>query len=307
MSDFEIRPQEIYLLERYSSPEYFREMTDAFKEMLDVAEQALEIFMSDLPYDYRDRHISSQPDIVWGEHVLPNFRSTMEALNYGYKILLEGDLSTLQYAGNVMTDFRAQGLDYWADWMDQINYRSFNEFRDKVSNLASNIDSTVFRSWPFTYLTTNYDPHYFGTLNLPESLPIYRYNPHIKISTGETVPQDGIYLPQINEVSAQLLLKGHPVGEALVGLDPYCPQYDHKEAASWMLVERIADEGGSLESFQVEILKASAGQRCMKSGHWWSPANQSRSRYFEQGDVLPKVDSDWGETIWYLEVTNKQE
>ena len=103
MSQFGIRPQEIYLIERYSSVEYFKELVDAFKNMLDAAENALELFMQDLPYDYRNQHISQQPDIVWGEHVLPNFRSTLESLNYGYKRLLEGDLSALQYAGNVNT------------------------------------------------------------------------------------------------------------------------------------------------------------------------------------------------------------
>ena len=42
MNKFEIRPQEIYLLERYSSTAYFKDMTDAFQNMLDIAEKALE-------------------------------------------------------------------------------------------------------------------------------------------------------------------------------------------------------------------------------------------------------------------------
>ena len=57
----------------------------------------------------------------------------------------------------------------------------------------------------------------------------------------------------------------------------------------------------------VENLKGFAGQVCQKTGNWWSPANQLQSRYFEQGEVFPKVDNNsWGETIWYLEVTNKK-
>lgn len=306
MSDFEIRPQEIYLLERYSSPEYFRKMTDAFKKMLDVAEQALEIFMSDLSYDYRDRHISSQPDIVWGEHVLPNFRSTMESLNYGYRTLLEGDLSALQYAGNVMTDFRAQRIDYWADWMDKENLELFYQWQSLAELIASNINLTVFCSWPMGSLSSRYNSEARGDLDLPRSLPVYRQNCNIKIRTGELVPQSGIYIPLIVDASPQLMLKGHDAIEALVGLDESGIQYENEEPTSWMLVERIADEGGSLESFQVEILKASAGQRCMKSGHWWSPANQSRSRYFERDEIFPTVESDWGETIWYLEISNQK-
>ena len=46
---------------------------------------------------------------------------------------------------------------------------------------------------------------------------------------------------------------------------------------------------------------------CQRSGDWYSPANQSQSRYFEQGEIFPEIEnSAWGETIWYLEVTNKK-
>ncbi len=33
MNNYDIRPQEIYLLERYSSTEYFKEMNNAFKNV----------------------------------------------------------------------------------------------------------------------------------------------------------------------------------------------------------------------------------------------------------------------------------
>ena len=64
--------------------------------------------------------------------------------------------------------------------------------------------------------------------------------------------------------------------------------------------------GGAAEVIQIENFKAFAGQSCPQSGNWWSPANKSASRYFEKGEIFPKVESDWGETIWYLEVTNKK-
>ena len=41
MSQFEIRPQEIYLLERYSSAEYFKAMLDSYANMVAAAEKAL--------------------------------------------------------------------------------------------------------------------------------------------------------------------------------------------------------------------------------------------------------------------------
>lgn len=48
MNNYIIRPQAIYLLERYSSPVYFKEMRDAFANMLDAAEYALELFVNGL-------------------------------------------------------------------------------------------------------------------------------------------------------------------------------------------------------------------------------------------------------------------
>ncbi|WP_151753576.1 hypothetical protein [Acinetobacter soli] len=307
MPQFKIRPQEIYLLERYSSVEYFNELVDAFKNMLDVAENALELFMRDLPYDYRNRHISQQPDVVWGEHVLPNFRSTMASLNYGYKRLLEGDLSALQYAGNVVTDFRGQTTDYPADWMDEENYKKFNDWQNEASTLSSNIKTTVFGNWVTGNLSYRYNIQARGELNLPDSLPIYHLSSDIKVETGETVPQNGIYIPEIPEASAQLLLKGHDAIEALVGLSRSGLQYAREESTTWLLVKRIADEGGSSETIQIENLKGFSGQICQRTGNWWSPANQLQSRYFEQGEVFPEIENNsWGETIWYLEVTNKQ-
>ena len=307
MNNFEIRPQEIYLLERYSSAEYFKQLVDAFKNMLDAAERALDVFILDLPDNYRDRHISEQPDVVWGEMVLPNFRSTMDSLSYGYQRLLEGDLSALQYAGNVLTDFRAQSIDFWPDWMDEDNLALFDKCQANASMLATNIKTTVFGSWPVTFLTEEYDSEYLGELNLPASLPIYRFSPYLSIKTDETVPQDGIYIPMIQEASAQLMLKGHDAMAALVGLSESGLQYAREESTKWILVERIADEGGSLATMNVSALKGFVGQKCTQSGNWWSPANESQSRYFKQGDIFPEIKNNtWGETIWYLEVTNKE-
>ncbi|WP_352259878.1 hypothetical protein [Psychrobacter sp. TB55-MNA-CIBAN-0194] len=119
MDKYIIRPQEIYLLERYSSPAYFKEMRDAFAHMLEAAEQALELFMRDLPSDYRNSPINRQPDIVWGQRVLPNLRGTLDDLNVGYQELLKGDLIAIRYGGNVQSDFRAISMYYDIDWMPE--------------------------------------------------------------------------------------------------------------------------------------------------------------------------------------------
>lgn len=92
--------------------------------------------------------------------------------------------------------------------------------------------------------------------------------------------------------------------KALVGLSKSGLQYASEEPTEWVLVERIANEGCSATFIPQVNLRVPAGQICPQSGNWWSPANQSQSRYFNQGEIFPKIQSDWGETIWYLEETN---
>ena len=306
MPQFEIRPQEIYLLERYSSAEYFKAMLDAYANMVSAAEKALDIFMQDLPYNYRDQHISQQPDVVWGEHVLPKFRSTLEGLHTTYKRLLEGEKEAIEYAANVKNDLNAQSTDYWPDWMDQVNQDDFVYWQGQARKISRNIFITVFNGWKFKSLAERYNVDARGVINLPQSLPVYKINSVIKIKTDELVPQDGIYTPAIQNASAQFLLKGTEAMEALVGLTSDGLQYDHLASTDWFLVERIADTGGSAETIETENLKGFGGEICPRSGCWWSPANQSQSCYFEQGEIFPEIaNSAWGKTIWYLEVTNK--
>lgn len=78
-------PQEIFLLERYTSIEYFGKIRDTWRVMLDYTEDLLNRFMNNLPTGYRSRQLPERPDIVWGEHVLVNFRATMRILDDAYK------------------------------------------------------------------------------------------------------------------------------------------------------------------------------------------------------------------------------
>ena len=289
MSQFEIRPQEIYLLERYSSAEYFKAMLDAYANMVAAAEKALDIFMQDLPYNYRDQPISQQPDVVWGEHVLPNFRSTLEGLHTNYKRLLEGEKEAIEYAANVKNDLNAQSTDYWPDWMDQVNQDDFVYWQGQARKISRNIFITIYGGWLIGDLLKEYDEDSRGTLNLPTSLPVYKVSHSVKIKTGEVVFKSGIYIPSNPEASTQLLIEGYEAIEAYVGLDLTTDQFISQESVEWMLVERVGDEGGSAENIQVENLKGYAGEMCQRSGNWYSPANQSQSRYFEQGEIFPEI------------------
>src|SRR4051812_47823057 len=106
-------PQEIYLLERYLSADYFGRLRDTWAEMITHLERCLDQFMREPPLDYRHRPLPEQPDAVWGERVIPNFRDTLQGLDEGYVKLLRGDLSALQYCWGPLSDFKGQ-TDFWS-------------------------------------------------------------------------------------------------------------------------------------------------------------------------------------------------
>ncbi|MGP5174488.1 hypothetical protein [Psychrobacter immobilis] len=302
MNNYIIRPQEIYLLERYSSPVYFKEMRDAFANMLEAAEYALELFVNDLPFDYRTRPLNQQPDIVWGERVLPNLRDTLDSLNVGYQELLKGDLVAIRYGGNVQSDFRAISTDYDFDWMPKQQQLDYEKWRREASLRASNMKITSYFGWYLYSLIENHSIESKGALNAPESWPIYSLNQQYSVEVDEVVPVAGIYVPNRADASAQVLLDGMLANEANVGYDPDTTHSVGRAPVTWMLVERIADSGGG-SSVVLESSRCEANQPCPQTGYWWSPASQEL-QHFQAEDIMPDMTKGRWETVWYFNATN---
>jgi len=149
-------------------------------------------------------------------------------------------------------------------------------------------------------------------VDLPNSYPIYRINFEITVKSNEKAKRTGIYICKEDQKRIEFIASSKDEDRGWgsvvpIGVDPDTYETLYAEA-NWILIERIADDGGSAEMIQTDSLKGFAEQSCPRSGYWWSPANKSQSCYFEQGEIFPKIEnSDWGETIWYLEITNKQQ
>ncbi len=297
-------PQEIYLLERYSSLDYFGEMRDAWAKMLDAAEQALRQFMTQLPADYRKRHLSMQPDAVWGGRVLPNFRSTMASLNRCFIELSHGDFSALKMAGGVLSDIKGQTFDYPAEWMPKDLEDQFWHWQGVASERARNISATVSVNWLIGELSNEYDVCR-GSLNSPPSWPMYRLNPSVTVRSGEPVQVAGIYLPACDDSCAEFLYRNDKfpeADEANIGYDPKRMQKVGTLPTTWTLVERIADSGGGIPGADDPVLqgirmRCEAGHACPLDGMWFTPAASDKQR-FKRGEVMPSVGSDYGLTIW---------
>ena len=73
----------------------------------------------------------------------------------------------------------------------------------------------------------------------------------------------------------------------------------------WYFVELIEGEYEDAPSPQTEAvsvtsirLRCEAGQPCPREGYWFTPASNDGRRHFKQGEVMPDMKSDYGQTIW---------
>jgi hypothetical protein len=302
-------PKEIFLLERYSSAEYFRELCNSWKLMLDGVESALDRFMRNIPLNYRNRPLPQQPDAVWGEQVLPNFRATYQYLCDGLILLENGDVRGLNYCSGPINDFRGQ-KDYWSGWMELHELEAYNNRILIAAMMAQNISNTENAHWNPEDLSNNYDEKTFGLKDLPTPLPNYKINTSITCESGSTVAQPGIYLPNIENSCAQFLsgkygvappaivVTGteallHPTTGVQYGVEDI---YDEADCV-WVLVER--DIGASaIPSLTNAPVRVIAGGVCPQSGYYFSPAKINSRRWFDKNTVMPDSESDYGSTIW---------
>ncbi|QFZ82803.1 MULTISPECIES: hypothetical protein [Variovorax] len=279
--------QEVFFLERYCSLSYFGQMQDAWAKMIEAAERALEQFMHALPPDYRRRHLSMQPDIVWGERVLPNFRTTLESVNSGYALLSHGDLSALGLGGNIQSAIKGQTSDYPASWMPTELEDQFWYWQAEAGTRAFNMSITEYAGWTLGDLSTAYSAQARGPLEAPTTWPVYRLNPSVTVRTGQLVTRGGIYLPSSDDSCAAVLIKDYEAWEANIGYDPATMQRRGTASTTWTLVERVADEGGGIpgkeDAMDDEIssrLRWEGGQPSPHAGWWDTPAKIGSRRYF---------------------------
>jgi hypothetical protein len=298
-------PQEIYLLERYTSLEYYGLVHDAWEAMLIHAETMLNRFMQQLPPRYRARPLPEQPDIVWGERVLPNFRHTMHFLNDGYIKRSHGDYSC--YMGfNLRGDIRGQTTDFPATWMNDVEpgaEEKYYELLYKAGDLAWPVDLTSSGIWSPGDLTTDYDEVINEPLNPPLTWPTYRLNRHVTVKSGDRVPQTGIYLPDVDNSFPTFLIKSDDpllgeANEASISLPNGSSGY---APTLWTLIERASDTSNqpTTPSLVKNIrLRVEGGQPCPQAGYWFTPAKRDSRRQFNEGELMPAFDSSYGSTIW---------
>ena len=292
-------PQEIHLLERYSSKTYFDAMRSAWEQMLQHAEASLEAFVGRLPLDYRSRPLPEQPDIVWGERVLPNLRNTAEALNNAYIQLTHGEMQALGTSGLIQSDFSGFSRDYSANWMDEPQVvevvaggsTAFWKWLAIALQHAANIEFTVGAYWKKGELGIRYDSIARGALEAPPQWTRYSLSKTRTATTGETVTETGIYLPLLDCSCAAFMTQGALAPPASIGYDPATMQNVSEMACTWIMVE--SKPGNNVEDGLSDLLGDNEIRvRCQKA------ARAESRHYFNKGDVFPSFEGDYGDTLW---------
>ncbi len=311
-----VNPQEIYLLERYSSLAYYSELRDTWEKVVNHVESCLQSYLSDLPPNYRLMPLPAQADIVWGDHVLPNFRHTLQGLYMGFVELSHGDISGLEYANGPKNDVIGQRRDYSPDWMSKEDQEIYDELLMKAATMAGYITGTSGAYWRPLDLS-NYSSE-FEPFDPPVQWPVYLVNQKISVRTGTKTPQNGIYVPDLDNSCAQFLSTYYneaPQADVIVGykelLHPRTrekygeePIFEAKDC-TWYLVERASDSNNTQQSDVLESAESwrvTSGQPCPESGFYFTPAHANSRRLFKQGDLMPDFGADYGATIWQWDV-----
>jgi hypothetical protein len=227
-------------------------------------------------------------------------------------MLSHGDVNGLSYAHGPVNDSIGQRRDYSPDWMSTEDRNLYNSLLEKAAAMAGYITATEGAYWRPLTLSTH--PDILKALTPPAQWPVYRINQAISVRTGAKTPQNGIYVPDLENSCAQFLgtrYKEAPQAYVVVGfrdlLDPETgekygeePRLEKKDCV-WYLVERAADSAEFQQSDFIEsaqLVRVAAGQSCPETGFYFTPARSGSRRLFQKDDVMPDFGAEYGTTIW---------
>ncbi len=320
----QLHPQEIYILEYLSSLEHFCNVRDTLQKAVHTGEQALDEFMHHIPAKLRQRHLSEQPDVVWGGLVLPNLRSSLDSVIRACVLRSHNDPHAFSGIGSWGSNTGKNIKDYYNfgnGWMPKEQEDLFWDSLGKAMKLDDLAGATIDGSWEegdWTYsldLSQDEDLLYNSDIVIPAQIPAYELDHSVVIKLGEPVKETGIYLPEAENTAAQFLNidifdYDDPSPWVRQGLvkDSYGDWRESQPIkTSWTLVRRIPDqfievpaEGFFPKQGVLSQGRAEALQPCPQTGWWWTPARAHSRQHFIQGATMPDFPySAYGATIWY--------
>ncbi len=324
LNKLELFPREIYLLEQFLSYDYYYKTVKLWEELIQYAEGLLVKYSAHLAPDHRAQHPSHQADYVWGTIVLPNFKGVLHHLVDGLDDLKEGFLPILRRMNGIRNALIAQWRNYPYDWMDHVEKGSaaiYKAKQDIVSIRANNtfIASDYYDSqWDYKDLLKNDLYKRNVGIEYPPILPKYYLNPNISVKTDEPIMVTGFYRSTEPYSACKFLIHEekmsakHPEDWKLAPAvqcfktnpdlftTPDTIENSEEVETTWILVEKVVEEGDSSLVFNEERISQKGGEKVKKAGYWSTPAQPDTRLYFTQGAILPVLpEADWGEVYWY--------
>ena len=174
---------------------------------------------------------------------------------------------------------------------------------EKNQNLNDRDDGVVGdMEWEINYQQST------GTLPKPDQYPSYFIDRLRSRKAGEICSWTGVWIPEqgLENYSLAFAVKGRPMQPAyeIVEMKAMADglEYPTTKArdTTWYAV---VPQEAILSSPTHSRRNVPGGQPCPREGWWSTPAQVDSRRYFKQGEVMPRFQSDYGDTIWYWEHT----
>ncbi len=308
--------QEAHLWYTISSPDYISKAKVKLQEAADLMHAQVE------PHPFIKDYA---PVPYWGEVI----EDLLSQFDNALAILKHGDFSPMNRWASRMQDiprgFQEGNMNWMSDaggFMDLLNdtysicsrfsravmmstMYSSQRYKDGTGDWHHDIPEDM--GYEGNNIARNSEEYIFPIL--PEQIPEYVSDTAVSCRTGDIVPWTGVWVPSTGMGTAALAF-------ARQNLQIMQPAYeiasrDEDGYASFNLVDCIwhpvKPTGRMVEHPVLAQLKHDAstargrcesGERCPREGWWFTPAVQDSRRFFKLGEVMPKLSTDYGQTIW---------
>ncbi|ATA23098.1 hypothetical protein BIY26_17705 [Brenneria goodwinii] len=320
-----LHPQECYLLERFTSLDFFQRRWQVWQDFVEHCEHQVALYSQNLPPQQRSLPLWQQYDVVWNNRILPNIRGTLSVLYRDYLQRQHNDPRAYFTGGNVASD--CKGLsDYWPEgWMSEAALERYGDLLGLGRIYNKVIEITTGSYWDEGNLTYRYNERAFGPLDLPPQIPRYELDPSVVLGPNDPVTVTGIYLPDVEYASAQFFHPRsyipHTANQGKVrsefisdeGIHDYSWTKIEKVPATWTLIHRVENEfipvppqgffpnrhpdelyrwperEQALLAGSKKHLTLPSGTVCPHGGLWSTyQAGRIERQHFAQGDILPQ-------------------
>ncbi|MEZ5602527.1 MAG: hypothetical protein R3F36_17025 [Candidatus Competibacteraceae bacterium] len=307
--------QEAHLWYTVISPDYLEQAKVRLQEAFDFLEARAKAHPFIAGY---------APVPYWGgkmEHLLQAFDNARALLSHGEFAPM------IAFCGGIETiprGFRESNME----WLSEADQQEFMKRLNAAFSIASKFSDAIMMSIMYSsdgYKDGSKDWHYCVPEDmgysgddiavyseehifpqLPAKIPEYAADTSVTCKTGDIVPWTGVWVPttgmgtaalvfarkhlQIMQASYEVTKNGDD--ETFTVVDT---SFHPVKPTGRMIPHPALTSSGATATHHPNV---PANQPCPESGWWFTPAKPDSRRYFKQGETMPSVGGDYGQTFW---------